>query len=79
MERAEIIPNQPMEFSQQLPTPSHPIDCQNCNFYLTEIGAGGMGMWWNIPVSREWFSDRFFAASGGCYQPGDTVGDTKDI
>jgi hypothetical protein len=36
-------------------------------------------MWWNIPVSREWFSDRFFAASGGCYQPGDTVGDTKDI
>jgi hypothetical protein len=36
-------------------------------------------MWWNIPVSRELFSDRFFAASGGCYQPGDTVGDTKDI
>jgi len=33
MERAEIIPNQPMEFSQQLPTPFHewstsePIKC----------------------------------------------------
>jgi hypothetical protein len=30
-------------------------------------------------VSRDWFSDRSFAASGGCYQPGDTVGDTRDI
>jgi hypothetical protein len=53
-------------------------DWQNCNFYLTDMGTGGMGMWWNIPVSGEWFSDRFFAASGECYQPGDTVGDTKD-
>jgi hypothetical protein len=38
-----------------------------------------MGIWWNFLVSGGWFSDPFSAASGGCYQPGDTVGDTKDI
>ncbi len=54
-------------------------DWQNCNLYSIEIGLGGMGLWWNNPISGEWFSDRLFAGGAGCYQPGDVVGDTKDI
>jgi hypothetical protein len=54
-------------------------DWQNCNLYSTVIGIGGDGLWWNNPVSGQWFSNRAFGTAAPCYQPGDTVGDVQDF
>ena len=54
-------------------------DWQNCNLYSTVIGMGGDGLWWNSPVSGQWFSNRAFGTATACYQPGDTVGNVTDM